>query len=103
MGAQRYLLRQSRLPLANIRYPRGPIYWYMRAFNLIGLAAPWRLIYIMPGHETDQATFKHEQAHLHQMDRDGTLTFIIQYPFQILRYGYWNAPYEIEARLAESQ
>jgi hypothetical protein len=75
----------------------------MRTFNLIGLAAPWRTIYLMPSHEHDTATLRHELCHLEQMERDGTLAFMLKYPWQIIRYGYWKAPYEVEARRAETQ
>ena len=100
----RHILRRSGVFVSyRIRHPRHIVYLYMRAFNLIGLASPWRTIYLMPSHENDPAALRHELCHFEQMARDGTLTFMVKYPFQIIRYGYWNATYEVEARLAETQ
>lgn len=74
----------------------------MRTFDFIGLASPWRTIYLAPGHENDDLIIRHESKHIEQMDRDGTITFAFRYLAQLIRFGYWNAPYEIEARLAEA-
>lgn len=46
---------------------------------------------------------RHEQEHLNQMTREGKLRFMANYVWWLLRYGYWNNPYEIEARKAAGQ
>lgn len=35
--------------------------------------------------------------------REGRLLFSIKYLWWMCRYGYWNNPYEVEARRAESE
>jgi hypothetical protein len=35
------------------------------------------------------------------MQRDGKLIYLIKYTYWLLRFGYWNNPYEVEARAAE--
>lgn len=44
---------------------------------------------------------RHELKHVEQFARYGTLGFLVRYLFQCARYGYRNAPLELEARLAE--
>lgn len=78
----------------------GVIKLYMRLAGFIGLATPWKTIYIMPGHHSPQI-MAHERCHIAQMERDGTCWFCIKYVAQLVRYGYTAAPYEIEARIAE--
>lgn len=45
--------------------------------------------------------YKHESKHLEQINREGSLRFTIKYLYYSYKYGYWNNPYEIEAREAE--
>lgn len=45
--------------------------------------------------------FKHENTHIEQVKRDGKFKFLIKYIWYLLRYGYKNNPYEVEARQAE--
>lgn len=44
---------------------------------------------------------RHEREHLRQIERDGRLLFALRYSWWTLRHGYWNNPYEVEARAAE--
>lgn len=88
------------MPQVVVKKPTGLILAYMDLNGFAGLATPWRTIYIKDGHETP-ALLRHEYTHIDQMDRDGTIWFCIRYAYQLIRYGYWNAPYEIEARQAE--
>ena len=87
----------------NIRTATGLIAAYMRARGFKGWTSFWRVIYILPGHEHDQRLLRHERKHLEQIEREGRLLFAIKYSWWTLRYGYWNNPYEVEARAAESK
>ena len=80
----------------------GLISWYMRACGFAGWTSFWRTIYVLPGHELDERLLRHERKHLEQIERDGRLLFSIKYLWWLCRYGYWNNPYEVEARTAES-
>lgn len=46
---------------------------------------------------------KHENEHKKQWKRDGLIKFSIKYIYYLIRYGYYNNPYEIEARKAASK
>lgn len=44
---------------------------------------------------------RHEQQHLNQIEKEGSWKFVFKYLFYLLKYGYTNNPYEVEARQAE--
>lgn len=84
-----------------IRTSTGLIAAYMRLCGFRGWTSFWRTVYVLPGRENDEHLLRHEQCHLDQIERDGRLLFSIQYTWMTVRYGYWNNPYEVEARQAE--
>ena len=50
----------------------------------------------------DEKLIRHEKKHLEQIQEQGRLKFAVKYTYYTMRYGYWNNPYEIEAREAET-
>ena len=88
--------------MTHIKTARGLIYVYMKACGFKGWASFWHTIYVMPGYENVHWLIRHETKHLEQIERDGRLLFAAQYLWWLARYGYWNNPYEIEARAAEN-
>lgn len=86
-----------------VRTATGLIAWYMRSCKFAGWASFWNTIYVLPGHEQNQRLLRHERKHLEQIERDGRLLFAIKYSWLTIRHGYWNNPYEVEARKAETQ
>ena len=46
----------------------------------------------------DKFLYIHETCHIIQVKRDGRIKFLIKYLFFNLKYGYYNNPYEVEAR-----
>ena len=65
---------------------------------------PWKkkiIWHYKKGHMPSIQIQKHEQRHLKQIEREGSRKFIFKYLFYLLKYGYTNNPYEIEARQAE--
>ena len=81
---------------------RGLIGWVLRRTGFHGVAlAPWG-IYILPAAMHSQRLIRHEQAHWRQWLRMGTVRYYATYLWQIVRYGYRNAPMEVEARNAEN-
>lgn len=44
---------------------------------------------------------RHEQKHVEQYARYGTIGFLVRYAWYSLRYGYQRNPLEVEARAAE--
>jgi hypothetical protein len=85
----------------HIRTASGLIKLYMQVCGFKGWASFWHTIYLMPGYEDNEQLIRHEVAHLDQIERDGRVLFTIKYLWWTLRYGYWNNPYEVEARKAE--
>lgn len=59
----------------------------VRRAGFLGWTRFWRTIYVLPGHERNE--------------REGRLLFSIRYLYWLARRGYWNNPYEAEARAAE--
>lgn len=46
---------------------------------------------------------RHELKHVEQFKREGYVRFLLLYSWYSLKYGYYNNPFEIEAREAEKQ
>jgi hypothetical protein len=84
-----------------IKEAKGPILWYLRACKFDGWTSFWKDIYLVPEHITNERLIRHESKHLEQIERDGRIKFSIKYAYWTMRHGYWNNPYEIEARAAE--
>ena len=49
----------------------------------------------------NEAWYRHELAHVVQYKKYGLVGFLLRYLWYSIRYGYYNNPLEIEARLAE--
>lgn len=79
----------------------GIILWYMKSFKFDGWASFWNTIYLAPGHENNQGLIRHEAKHIEQINRDGRILFTVKYLYWLAAKGYWNNPYEIEARQAQ--
>lgn len=69
-------------------------------FGFAGITMPWA-IYLLPDWFNDDRLRRHELKHVEQMKRDGMLAWWIKAAWYLLRYGYMNSPYEIEARAAQ--
>jgi hypothetical protein len=81
--------------------PAG-IFWgsLLRFFDFGGIAMPWS-IYVLPGRINDERLIRHERRHIEQMAEDGVVTWFVCAAWYLFVYGYWNSPYEIDARKAE--
>lgn len=80
-----------------IRPARGLIRYILRKTGFGGVTLPWA-IYLLPERMTDQALIRHERVHAEQIKRMGVLRFYMTYAWQVIRYGYRDAPLEVEAR-----
>ena len=87
--------------MTHIKTARGLIYVYMKACGFKGWASFWHTIYVMPGYENVHWLIRHETKHLEQIERDGRVMFSLKYIWWTVRYGYFNNPYEREARAFE--
>ena len=85
-----------------VKTATGLIRAYMKLCGFRGWASFWNAVYVMPGWESYQPLLRHEAKHLEQIRRDGRIGFSAKYLYWLIRRGYWNHPYEIEARAAEA-
>lgn len=51
----------------------------------------------------NQRWVKHELAHIEQYKKNGLLKFLFLYLWYSVKYGYYNNPFEVEARKAEEK
>lgn len=84
-----------------IRTATGPIKAFMRLCKFNGWTSFWGVVYLMPGWESYQPLIRHEAKHLEQIERLGRLRFALAYLRELVRRGYWNNKFEVEARAAE--
>lgn len=75
---------------------------FMRLCGFYGWTSFWGVIYIKPGYIASDRLIRHEMKHIEQVNRDGRLLFSMKYLYWLIRYGYKNNPYEVEAREAEA-
>lgn len=76
--------------------------------RLAGLIVPgtlgvtiWPFIFIWPPKwECNKNLVRHEKKHLEQYVRYGIVGFLPVYIYYSIRFGYWNNPFEKEARKA---
>ena len=59
---------------------------------------PWKTVYCRPGQEENYALASHEAVHVSQIERDGAIKWTVKIFYYLIRYGYINSPYEVEAR-----
>lgn len=60
----------------------------------------WPFIFCKPEYKYDKKLIAHEREHLKQWIRYGIIGFLPVYLYQYFKFGYWDAPLEIEARKA---
>lgn len=64
-----------------------------------GFATPFAIFL----REPDEKCEKHERKHVEQIWKGWIIGFGIKYCYYLYKYGYWNNPYEIAAREAETK
>lgn len=71
---------------------------WLRRTKFHGVTLPPFGIYILEEKLSDVRLVDHEQVHWEQYKRMGLVRYYLTYLWQVMRYGYWNAPMEREAR-----
>lgn len=80
----------------------GLILWYMKKKGFLGWTSFWNTVYYQNQTLTkNKRLVRHELQHIEQMKRLGKFKFAMLYTYYNLKYGYYNNPFEIEARKAE--
>lgn len=85
----------------HIKTATGLIAWFMRKCKFQGWTSFWNTIYITP--TASNKVIKHELKHIEQINKDGRFLFTVKYVYWFIKYGYYNNPYEIEARAAANE
>lgn len=62
---------------------------------------PW-VLFKQDKTEVSDTLFRHELEHVYQIQREGWFCFHMKYFWYLLKYGYWNNPYEVSARKAQT-
>ncbi len=75
-----------------------PVLWFLKLAGALAVTMPWKTVYCRPGQELNYALAAHEAVHVAQIERDGAVKWTIKIFYYLLRYGYVNSPYEVEAR-----
>jgi len=71
---------------------------WLRLWGFHGITLPPLGIFILAEYLHDDRLIRHERVHWAQYQRMGAVKFYATYLWQVLRYGYRNAPMEREAR-----
>lgn len=81
------------------RFKKAGRFWgtFLKSLGFHGVYTPWG-IFLAPRYYNNQVLRRHELAHWQQRVRDGFILFWLKTFWYLLRYGYWNSPYEVEAR-----
>jgi hypothetical protein len=69
--------------------------------SMVGLTLGYA-VFLRRGHEASHRLLSHEFRHVHQYEAAGSIAaFLPQYLQQIVTFGYYDAPYEVDARSHE--
>ncbi len=75
----------------------------MKRLGVAGVVIGRTILFSRPADLVTRQNFRHELEHAYQIMRDGPLRFYLKYFFYSLRHGYWDNPYEVEARREAKQ
>jgi hypothetical protein len=77
-------------------------HWLFRLPGMMGGIVLYPYILFRQGHgSVMRQLYRHELEHFYQVQRDGWLRFYVRWLWFTFRHGYWDNPYEVEAREAE--
>lgn len=79
----------------------GLIFGYKRYAITLGQTARYSVS--KEAAELSPAWIAHENRHKEQYARDGVVCFLCKYVWYLIRYGYKNNPYEVDAREAAAK
>lgn len=81
-----------------VKEAKGLFKLFLSTFDYGAITMPWQTVYVRSDRLNDSGLILHESIHIEQMQREGAIAFTVKYLWYSLKYGYWNNPYEIEAR-----
>lgn len=71
---------------------------FLNRYDIFALPLPWGTIYYVDFAYHSPSIRKHELVHMAQIRREGVLTWLLKYFYFCFMVGYWDNPYEVEAR-----
>lgn len=75
--------------------------WFLTRADLWAIPMPWRCVHVRRDiyvrHGVMPVLREHERVHYEQMEREGTILWHLKYFLFLVKHGYRNNPYEIEA------
>lgn len=74
-------------------------WWMFWAWGMV----VWPWMWLKKDHADDERLFRHELQHCYQCARMGRLKFYGSYLLLLIRHGYKEHPYEVEAREYENE
>ena len=74
------------------------VLWFLKLAGALAVTMPWKTVYCRPGQEANTGLAAHEAVHVSQIEQDGAFKWTVKVFYYLLRYGYVNSPYEVEAR-----
>lgn len=92
MGPPAKLRREPRFRAANWFWER-----FLRRYQFWAIPMPWRVVHVLPEKTRSYVLREHERVHYEQMEREGTIWWHLKYLVFLLKFGYRNNPYEVEA------
>jgi len=76
----------------------GLILKYLTFKGFVAFTSAWNTIYYVDAKALSNKCLRvHEMTHIKQMEKEGKILFIIKYTWYLIRRGYRENPYEIEA------
>lgn len=80
----------------------GCVFWAYKLFtgisNLRGFTTFWHTIYLDENHWYNESLLAHELTHVKQIDDLGIVKFSYKYLVELIKNGYRNNKFEVEAR-----
>jgi len=70
--------------------------WLLKGWA--GFATP---LFVVVNDKNNERLIRHEMCHVRQWWRGWLAGFAVMYLYYLIKYGYWDNPYEVEARNAE--
>ena len=87
--------------MTKIKEAPFPINQLLLLLGMVAITMPWKTIYLKQGYVAPEWLIRHEEVHIKQIKELGAFKFTFLYLWYIIKYGYENNPFEIEARKAE--
>jgi len=87
--------------MVKFQIAKGPIRWYLLINKAHAAFFPWGTVYFLNKEfMREKKIINHETKHYEQLTKEGIFKYAIKYFYCLIKYGYYNNPYEREARKA---